>query len=64
MLIVQMVSTCNFWLNIYLPTDGVSRNINSRKLITGVKIDYKKHIRAKFGEYVQVHEEHNNTMQT
>jgi hypothetical protein len=64
MLIVQMVSTCNFWLNIYPPTDGVTRNINPRELITGVKIDYKKHIRAEFGEYVQVHEEHNNTMQT
>jgi hypothetical protein len=64
MLIVQMVSTCNFWLNIYPPKDGVSRNINPRELITGVKIDYNKHIRAEFGEYVQVHEEHDNTMQT
>jgi hypothetical protein len=64
MLIVQMVSTCYFWLNIYPRTNGVSRNISPRKLITGVKIDYKKHIRAEFGECVQVHEEHNNTMQT
>jgi hypothetical protein len=30
MLIVQMVSTCNFWLNIFPPKDGVSRNINPR----------------------------------
>jgi hypothetical protein len=29
-----------------------------------VKIDYNKHINAEFGEYVQVHEEHTNTMQT
>jgi hypothetical protein len=50
MLIVQMVSTCNFWLNIYPPKDGVSRNINPRELITGVQIDYNKHIRAEFGE--------------
>jgi hypothetical protein len=64
MLVVQMVSTCNFWLNIFPPKDGVSRNINPRELITGVKIVYNKHIRAEFGEYVQVHEEHNNTMQT
>ena len=61
MLIVQMVSTCNFWLNIYPPKDGISRSINPRELITGVKIDYLKHIRAEFGEYVQVHEEHDNT---
>jgi hypothetical protein len=64
MLVVQMVSTCNFWLNVYPPKDGVSRKINPRELITGIKIDYNKHIRAEFGEYVQVHEEHDNTMRT
>ena len=64
MLVVQMVSTCNFWLNIYPPKDGVSRSINPRELLTGTKIDYNKHIRAEFGEYVQVHEEHDNSMQS
>jgi hypothetical protein len=63
-LVVQMVSTCNFWLNVFPPKDGVSRNINLRELITGTKIDYNKHIQDEFGEYVQVHEEHDNTMQT
>jgi len=64
MLVVQMVSTCNFWLNIYPPTDGISRSINPCELLTGVKIDYHKHVRAEFGEYVQVHEEHDNSMHT
>jgi hypothetical protein len=64
MLVVQMVSTCNFWLNIYPPKDGVSQNINPRELLTGIKIDYNKHIRAEFGEYVQVHQEHDNSMHT
>jgi hypothetical protein len=64
MLIVQMVSTCNFWLNIFPPKDGISRKINPRELITGTKIDYNKHIRAEFGEYVQVHEDHDITMRT
>jgi hypothetical protein len=64
MLVVQMVSTCNFWLNIFPPKDGVSRDINPWELFTGIKIDYNKHIQAEFGEYVQVHEEHNNSMQT
>jgi hypothetical protein len=45
-LVVQMVSTCNLWLNIFPPKDGISRNINPRELITGVKIDYNKHIQA------------------
>jgi hypothetical protein len=64
MLVVQMVSTCNFWLNVFPPKDGVSQKINPRELITGVKIDFNKHIRAEFGEYVQVHEEHDNSMQS
>jgi hypothetical protein len=64
MLTVQMVSTCNFWLNIYPPKDGISRNINPRELITGVQIDFNKHTQVEFGECVQVHEEHDNTMRT
>jgi hypothetical protein len=64
MLVVQMVSTCNFWLNVFPPKDGISRDINPRELITGVKIDFNRHIQAQFGEYVQVHKEHNNSMQT
>jgi hypothetical protein len=44
MLVVQMVSACDFWLNIYPPKDGVSRKINPRELITGVRIDFNKHI--------------------
>jgi hypothetical protein len=64
MLVVQMVSTCIFWLNIFPPKDGISRNINPRELITGFKIDYNKHIQTEFGEYVQFHEEHDNTIHT
>jgi hypothetical protein len=64
MLVVQMVSMTNFWLNVYPPKDGVFRNINPRELIAGTKVDHNKHIRAEFGEYVEVHEEHDNMMKT
>jgi len=64
LVVVQMVSTCNFWLNVFPPTDGISNSINPRELMTGIQIDYNKHIRAEFGEYVQVHEEHDNSMNT
>ena len=63
-LVVQIVSTCTLWLNVNPPTDGITRNINPRELMTGTKIDYNKHICAEFGEYVQVHEEHDNSMNT
>ena len=32
--------------------------------MTGRNIDYNKHIKLEFGEYVQTHEEHDNTMKT
>jgi hypothetical protein len=64
MLVVQMASTWNFWLNIFAPKDGIYRNINPRELFTGVNIDYNKHIQAEFGEYVQLHEEHDNIIDT
>ena len=32
--------------------------------MTGTKIDYNKHIHAEFGEYVQIHEEHDHSMDT
>jgi hypothetical protein len=31
MSVVQMMSLCNFWLNIFPPKDGISRNINPRE---------------------------------
>jgi hypothetical protein len=30
--------------------------------MTGQEIDYNKHVRLEFGEYVQTHEEHDNAM--
>ena len=64
MLVVQMVSTANFWLNVFPPKDGISGSINPRELITGIKLDANKHIVAEFGEYVQTHEEHDNSMKS
>jgi hypothetical protein len=64
MLVVQMVSTCNFWLKVHPPTDGISRSINPHELITGVKIDCNKHIGADFGEHTQTHEEHDSSMKS
>jgi len=41
---------------------GVGGNLNPRELIAGCKIDCNKHCQLEFGDYVQLHEEHNNTM--
>jgi hypothetical protein len=40
------------------------RFMNTVQVKTGVKIDYNKHVGAAHGDYVQGHEEHNNSMAT
>ena len=32
--------------------------------MTGKHLDFRRHVRAEFGSYVQTHEEHNNSMQS
>jgi hypothetical protein len=61
---VQMVYSSNFWLNVFPPGDGVSREHSPRELITGMEIDYNKHCQLEYGAYAQVHEEHDNSMST
>jgi hypothetical protein len=42
--------------------DGVSDTMSPRAIIVGLKLDYTKHCQLEFGSYVQVHEEHDNSM--
>jgi len=61
-MIIELVHYCNFWLNCFPNEDGVSRSLSPRLIVTGNHINYVKHCKLEFGEYVQTHEEHNNTM--
>jgi hypothetical protein len=63
-MIVEMVVSATFWLNMFPPVDGVSKVISPRGVIIGLTVDYNKHCRLEFGSYAQVHEEHDNSMQT
>ena len=38
-------------------------DLSPRQIVTGLTVDYTKHCRLQFGNYVQVHESHNNMMQ-
>jgi hypothetical protein len=61
---IKMVYSSNFWLNMFPPTDGVSKTMSPRAIIVGGELDYAKHCRLEFGTYCQVHEEHDNSMAT
>jgi hypothetical protein len=63
-MIVEMVHAGVFWLNMLPPDNGVSETLSPRALVTGLQLDYKRHCQLEFRSYVQVHEEHDNTMQT
>jgi hypothetical protein len=42
---------------------GMSQDLSPHSIVTGLDVDYTKHCRAKYGQYVQTHEKHDNTMQ-
>jgi hypothetical protein len=63
-IIIEMVYYSVFWLNMFPATDGISTTMSPRSIIAGLKLDYRKHCRLEFGSYVQVHEEHDNSMAT
>jgi hypothetical protein len=63
-MIVEMVHASNFWLNMFPAHDGVSATQSPRRIMTGQRGDYALHCGLQNGEYAQVHESHDNTMNT
>jgi hypothetical protein len=63
-MLVEMVQASVFWLNTFPPDDDILHTLSPRDLIVGRKIDFNKHCRIEYGTYAQVHEDHDNTMDT
>jgi len=61
-LIVEMVYNVTFWLNAFPHRDVVHDVMSPRTILTGLHIDHDKHCTLEFGTYVQIHEEHDNSM--
>ena len=57
-----MVYNVIFWLNVFPHKDGVHDTMSPRTILTGLHIDHNKHCTLEFGSYVQIHEEHDNSM--
>ena len=60
---IKMVYAANLWLNMSPRPDGISQTMSPRTILTGHCIEYATHCQLEFGEYVQKHEEHDNSMQ-
>ena len=63
-LIIEMVYAANYWLNMFPRKGGVSKTLSPRTLLTGQTWSYTTHCKLEFGDYVQTHEEHDNSMAT
>ena len=61
-LIIEMVYTANYWLNMFPRKGGVSKTLSPHALLTGQTWSYTTHCKLEFGDYVQTHEEHDNSM--
>ena len=61
-MVMELAKAVVYWLNSIPSNMGVSPTMSPRTIITGQLLDYHKHCRYKFGEYVQTHEEHDNSL--
>ena len=61
-LIVEMAKASVFWLNGLPQKNGLHSELSPQTIVTGQKLDFKQHCHFQFGEYVQTHEEHDNSM--
>jgi len=61
-LIVEIAYNAVSWLNCFPHKEGIHNTLSPRTIVTGSKIDYNKHCKLQFRTYVQMHEQHNNSL--
>ena len=61
-MVMELAKAVVYWLNSVPSSTGVSPTMSPRTIITGQLLDYHKHCQYEFGEYVQMHEEHDNSL--
>ena len=61
-MLINIVYSSVFWLNAFPCKNGVSKRLSPRLIITGNIIDYDKQCTLECGQYVQTHEQHNNSI--
>ena len=61
LIIAKMVGHVMLWFNSFPMKGSISDTLSPRVIMTGTKMNYKKHCRLPFGAYTQVHEEEKPT---
>jgi hypothetical protein len=62
LMIIEMAESTVFWRNVFPADDEISDELSPRAIVTGSTDDYNRHCHFEFGEYVQTHEEHDNSV--
>ena len=63
-MLVHLLHHVVMWLNNFPTKNGVSDRFSPREIILRHKLNYKKHCRAPFGSYCEVHEDNSPTNST
>ena len=63
-MVIENAKHAVFRLHAFPAADGISDTLSPRTIVTGQTISHERHCQYQFGEYVQTHEEHDNTMAT
>ena len=51
--IIRLVYFAVMWINAFLAENGASQEYSPREIVTGLKMDFQKHCRARWGSYVE-----------
>jgi hypothetical protein len=61
-MVIEMVFLSIYWINAFPHRLGISQTLSPRTIVTGLHMDYVKHCRVEYGQYVQTYEKQVNTM--
>jgi hypothetical protein len=61
-IVIEMDKYAVYWLNAFPHQNGVSDTLSPCTIITGQNVDFNRHCKYEFGQYVQTHEQHDNRM--
>jgi hypothetical protein len=54
--LIHLVKFVVMWLNAFVSDSGASDEFSPREIVTGKRMDYKKHCRARWGAYIEASE--------
>jgi hypothetical protein len=60
-MVIQLIYNVIFWLNVPIWENGASGEYSPREIVTGFKVNFKKHCRAIWGSYIEASVDPNKT---